>query len=87
MIYSGFIIAQIIDWARKDAAARKHGEDSITIDNHQCNGVHGVHQARARIKGDPTVYRVIIAPADAPIFINDDKRPVADAFAQPLGDR
>lgn len=63
------------------------GADSITIDNHQSNGMYAVHQTRVTLEGDPTVYRMIIAPANAPIFINDDKRPVADAFAQPLGDR
>jgi hypothetical protein len=84
-VFPGFILAQIASWARQDAAA-DDGGDKITIDGHQSNGMYCVHQARAMIKGDPTVYRIIIAPANAPIFINDDKRPVADAFALPLGD-
>lgn len=81
-IFPGFILSRLADWARRDSDENER----ITIDNHQGNGVYGVHQARVRLKGDPTVYRLIIAPANAPIFINDDKRPVADAFAQPLGD-
>lgn len=81
-VFPGFILAQIASWARQDAS----GSDKITVDGHQGNGVYGVHQARVRIANDPTVYRILIAPADAPIFINDDKRPVAEAFALPLGD-
>lgn len=82
-VFPGFILAQLAQFAR-DASTM--GVDRITIDNHQTNGAYCVHQARARIAGDPTVYRIIIAPANAPIFINDDKRPVAEAFALPLGD-
>lgn len=81
-IFPGYILAQIASWARADNS----GSDQIVIDGHQANGAYCVHQARARIAGDPTVYRIIIAPANAPIFINDDKRPVAEAFALPVGD-
>jgi hypothetical protein len=81
-VYPGFILANIAEWSRAD----KGGKDTITIDNHQCNGAYCVHQARVKLDGDPTIYRLILAPANAPIFINDDKRPVADAFAAPLGD-
>jgi hypothetical protein len=81
-IFPGFILSKLAEWARKDDCQT----DRITIDNHQSNGAFCVHQARVRLQGDPTVYRLIIAPANAPIFINDDKRPIADAFAQPLGD-
>jgi hypothetical protein len=80
-VFPGFIVAQLAELTRKAT-----GADPIVIDNHQTNGAHCVHQARVRLAGDPTVYRMILAPADAPIFINDDKRPVADAFALPLGD-
>lgn len=81
MIYSGFIVSKIRDWARKEPLST----DRITVDNHQCNGSYGVHQARVQLAGDPTTYRLIIAPSDAPITING--RPIGEHFAQPLGDR
>lgn len=79
-IFPGFILSRLADWARRDS----DDSERITIDNHQANGAHGVHQARARLSGDPTVYRIIVAPADAPITIGG--RAVADYFPQPLGD-
>jgi hypothetical protein len=79
-IFPGFILSRLTEWARKDECQT----DRIMIDNHQANGTHGVHQARARLSGDPTVYRIIVAPADAPISIAG--RDAADYFAQPLGD-
>lgn len=82
MIYPGFILTKIASLCRLDTDKT----DKITIDNHQSNGAQGVHQARVRLAGDTTTYRLILAPADAEIFINGDKRPVAEAFAQPLGD-
>lgn len=82
MIYPGFILAKIAEWARKDASSR---EDRITIGGQQANGAHGIHQARVTLAGDPTTYRLIIAPADAPIMVNG--RPIGEHFALPLGDR
>jgi divalent metal cation (Fe/Co/Zn/Cd) transporter len=79
-IFPGFILSRLAEWARLDAEA----SDRIAIDNHQANGVHGVHQARVRLAGDSTVYRLIIAPPDAPIAI--DGRDAATYFAAPLGD-
>lgn len=79
-IFPGFILSKLAEWARKDDCQT----DRIMIDNHQANGAHGVHQARAKLSGDPTVYRIIVAPADAPITIGG--RAVADYFPQPLGD-
>jgi len=81
MIYPGFIVSKIREWARAEPAST----DRITVDGHQCNGAYGVHQARVQLAGDPTTYRLIIAPADAPITING--RPIGEHFAQPLGDR
>lgn len=81
MIYPGFILAKIAEWARKEPPS----DDRITVAGHQCNGLYGVHQARVTMAGDPTTYRLIIAPADAPITING--RPIGEHFAQPLGDR
>jgi hypothetical protein len=79
-IFPGFVMSRLAEWARRDSDQ----SDRITIDNLQANGTHGVHQARARLSGDPTVYRIIVAPADAPITIGG--RAVADYFPQPLGD-
>lgn len=56
----------------------------ISIDNHQQNAGDGVHQCRVRLEGDSAVYRMILAPADAPITLYG--RPVGEAFAKPLGD-
>ena len=38
-------------------------------DQHQSNGLFAIHQLRVRRPGDKTVYRIIVAPADAPIQI------------------
>lgn len=78
MIYPGHIISVIADFARRSAGM-------IKVDNHQGNGAYGVHQARVTLPDDPTTYRLIIAPADAPITING--RPIGEHFALPLGDR
>lgn len=76
MIYPGYII----DTIRK-AITRNV---PMAISNHQANGCYGIHQCKVKVKDDPTVYRLIVAPADAPITING--RPIGDHFAQPLGD-
>lgn len=81
MIYPGHIISSIC------AALRfvgSQGPRDVAISDHQANGAYGVHQAKAKIAGDPTVYRIIVAPADAPITING--RPIGEHFAQPIGD-
>ena len=75
--FTGLISARI----KRAVAAHEFG-DEITIDNGQANGMHRVHQCRVRLAGDPTVYRMILAPADAPIELYG--RPIGDAFAQPL---
>lgn len=79
-IFPGFILSRLAEWARLD----DDDKERITIDNHQGNGAHGVHQARVRLAGDPTVYRVLVMPADAPIQIGG--RAIADYFPRPLGD-
>jgi len=84
MIYPGHIIATIRAWARADQEANPC-QSPITVDGHQGNGLYGIHQARVTMQGDPTTYRLIIAPADAPITING--RPIGEHFAQPLGER
>jgi hypothetical protein len=55
----------------------------ITIDQAQQNGAFGVHQRRIRLKDDPTVYRLLLAPENAPIWISG--LPVDEHFIFPLG--
>ena len=80
--YTNFIMSAIRN--ATNAAKRHANGDAITIDNHQSNGVHGIHQARVRLAGDPTTYRMILAPADAPVSF--DGRDASTYFARPLGD-
>jgi hypothetical protein len=70
MIYPGFIASLITRFL------------PVTADQHQANGAYGVHQVRCRLPNDPTTYRIIIAPADAPIFIG--KVPVDQHFIEPI---
>jgi len=74
VVYPGFI-ASLIGRAIPTLA-------DVTVDQHQANGCWGVHQVRARLAGDSTTYRVIIAPADAPIFVG--KTPVDKHFLEPI---
>lgn len=80
--YTGYILAAI-------RSALRSGDnaviaDRVTVSNSQTNGAYGVYQATVRLAGDPTTYRLILAPADAPITING--RPIGEHFALPLGD-
>lgn len=52
------------------------------IDQHQANGLWCVHQLRVRLPNDPQLYRVIVAPAEAPIFIG--KTPADEHFSEPI---
>lgn len=79
--YTGFIVRQLTR-ATKMLAASELG-DAVTIDNHQANGAFGVHQCRVRLNGDATVYRLLLAPADAPIRVQG--RAIEDYFCEPLG--
>lgn len=56
----------------------------VTVNYGQQNGSYGVHQALVKLDGDPTDYRLILAPADAPIAING--RPIDEHFAGALTD-
>lgn len=86
MIYPGLILSKIARLCRDhaDQHGRGDGEDIIEIDQHQQNGMQCIHQAALRLNGDPQLYRIIIAPAGAEIFINKDRRPIDEAFAAPL---
>jgi hypothetical protein len=57
----------------------------IEADQLQSNGLYCVHQMRVRLPGDPQRYRVIIAPADAPITIGGV--PADQHFSEPLVSR
>lgn len=86
LIYTGFFIDAFRRWSTNRAVDENATDDhKITVSNHQANGVTGIHQAKVTLQGDPTVYRMLIAPANAPITING--RPIGDHFAEPLGDR
>lgn len=80
--YTSLILATLREALRRENE-RMAEVDRVTIDNHQSNAWEGVHQARVRLGNDPTVYRMILAPADAEITYRG--RPVGDAFAEPLG--
>jgi hypothetical protein len=82
--YAGFILSSIRAALRNRCMADRAEADAITVDNSQTNGSYGVHQARVRLRGDPNTYRLILAPADAPITING--RPIGEHFAMPLGE-
>lgn len=75
MHFAGTIMARI------RSAVADHG-GAVRIDQPQSNSLYGVHQARLRLAGDDTVYRLIIAPADAPISIGGCA--ADDHFAKPL---
>lgn len=82
MIYPGYIMARIARWA--DEHSRKvKGDNSdhlIVILNHQENALHGIHQSTVLMSEDRAIYRLIVAPADAPIFIGDAKLPIDHVF-------
>lgn len=86
MIYPGFIMARLARWGREHAERVKDEPSAniLTIDNHQCNGGYCVHQASVRLSRDETLYRMIIAPADAPLTLYG--KPIDECFAKPLAD-
>ncbi len=76
MVYPGFIAATI---------RRLLNGDSIEqpVSEHQQNGLYAVHQLLIKLPNGPTLYRVLIAPADAPLKIGDT--PADQHFTYPLG--
>lgn len=80
--HTGFILSRIRN--AMNYTLRFDGDNAVSIDNLQQNAAHGIHQARVRLAGDPTTYRLILAPADAPISF--DGREASTYFARPLGD-
>lgn len=59
---------------------RDHG--GVTADQEQSNGMWAVHQFRVVLPGDTTAYRIIVAPANAPVFIGEVSADLH--FAEPL---
>lgn len=83
MIYPGFFIDAFRRLTRNAQPDPKCPDDSkIGVIGHQANGAYGIHQAALRLEGDPTVYRMIVAPADAPICVNG--QPIDNHFLEPL---
>jgi hypothetical protein len=82
--FAGLIITQIRN-AVKAAAAHTDGADVITVDQLQQNAVWGVQMGRVRLAGDPRTYRLILAPAEAPVMIGNV--PADQYFNEPLAVR
>lgn len=81
-VYPGYI-ASLIRRALNHTAPLPHADDA-RADLMQANGLYGVHQLRVRLAGDDTVYRIIVAPANAPIAIGGV--PADQHFSLPLHD-
>lgn len=67
LVYTDLVAAQIrrsLCEGEKIPAA-----DGMNVDQLQANGCYGVKQLRVTLPDGMGVYRVIIAPADAPVFI------------------
>jgi hypothetical protein len=73
--FTGLILATIRQACRATEVKVHHGQQ---------NGSYGVHQALVKLDSDPTDYRLILAPANAPITING--RPIDEHFAKELND-
>jgi hypothetical protein len=78
--YSGLVAFQI----RRCLLEGKLSPDiqSLQVDQMQSNGSFAVHQLRVTLPDGMGTYRVIVAPADAPIFIG--KCPADEHFNEPL---
>lgn len=67
--YSGFIV-NLLRVLTNDMPA---GSNKLTIDEHRYEA-SGLHQARVRLDGDPTEYRLVLAPVDgfsSPLSTNE----------------
>jgi hypothetical protein len=78
--YSGLVTAAI----RRSINGERpiNGAEGMRADQDQSNGAYGIKQLRVRLPGDPNVYRILIAPGDAPIMVHG--RPIDEHFAQSL---
>ena len=60
-------------------------ERDVSADQHQANGLHGIHQLRVRLPNDPVIYRVIVCPADAPLWVDrDNPWPIDNHFPESI---
>jgi hypothetical protein len=59
--------------------------EGMAVDQFQSNGAYGAKQLRVRLPGHEQPYRVIIAPADAPVTIGGV--PADQHFSETLGAR
>lgn len=75
-VFSGAIASSIKDLINGVAGA------TASVDQHQSNGLYALHQLRVKLEGDDTVYRVIVAPANAPIHVGT--LPVDKHFMEPV---
>jgi hypothetical protein len=82
--FAGFILSRLCSMVRGVYKPDDLDGSGITIDQHQQNGSFGIHQARVRLSGDPTVYRLLLCPADAPVNVRGC--PISEHFALPIGD-
>lgn len=85
-IYPGFFIDAFQRWSRiakeREIDTSSPDDSKITVEGHQANGTYGIHQSTLRLEGDPTIYRMIVAPADAPICVNG--QPIDNHFLETL---
>jgi hypothetical protein len=78
--YSGLVAAQI---RRSLLEGQKIPEaNGLVVDQLQSNGCYGVKQLRVTLPEGMGTYRVIVAPADAPVFIG--KVHADQHFLEPL---
>lgn len=82
--YAGLLARAIERLLNGDAPPR--GFAGAAAHEHQQNALYGAHQLTVRQGGhDPVLYRIIVAPADAPISIGGE--PADQHFAEPLVSR
>jgi hypothetical protein len=79
--FAGLIITQIRNAVKLDLKVSGYA-DVLMIDQLQQNAVWGVQMGRVRLAGDPRTYRLILAPAEAPVMIG--KVAADQYFNEPL---
>lgn len=79
-VYADLVAAQI----RKSLLSGDiiHEAIGLQVDQIQQNGMWGIHQMRVTLPNNRGAYRVIVAPANAPIFVGNVS--ADEHFALPL---
>lgn len=72
-VYSGFLAGQL---------RRLLVQGGVTVDQFQSNGLYACHQLRVTLPEGMGTYRVLVAPADAPVSIGDVS--AEEHFMEPL---